>query len=96
MIDSLNRLTTLAYVKTTMAVDSARKKVKEEVESFKNDERGVDGIVVAIILILVVVLLAAIFWDSISALFKSIWEKIFDSNPADFDSGNATPENMPE
>ncbi|MGN0695672.1 MAG: Flp1 family type IVb pilin [Oscillospiraceae bacterium] len=95
MIDSLNRLTTLAYVKTTMAVDSAKKKVKEEVESFKNDERGVDGIVVAIILILVVVLLAAVFWDSISALFKKIWTQIFDTS-TEYDQSKPVADNMPE
>ena len=43
---------------------------------FKNDERGVEGFVVAIVLILIGVLLCALFWDNISGWFTDMWNRI--------------------
>ena len=42
----------------------------------KKDETGVSSIVATVLLILIVVLLAALFWDKISQWFNDTWEKI--------------------
>lgn len=46
------------------------------VDQFKKDETGVSSIVATVLLILIVVLLAALFWDKISQWFNDTWEKI--------------------
>ena len=53
-------------------------------KEFENDERGVGAMVATIIIMLIVVLLAAVFWDSINKWFTEIMEKIFGK-----DTGNA-------
>ena len=45
-------------------------------DQFKKDETGVSSIVATVLLILIVVLLAALFWDKISQRFNDTWEKI--------------------
>lgn len=45
-------------------------------DQFKRDETGVSSIVATVLLILIVVLLAALFWDKISQWFNDTWEKI--------------------
>ena len=45
-------------------------------DQFKKDETGVSSIVATVLLILIVVLLAALFWDKISQWFNETWEKI--------------------
>lgn len=77
MMDALNYASTLMYVKASNAADSIKAKAKKAVKEFREDERGVDGLVVAILLILIVVILASLFWDNIAKIFKEIWEKIF-------------------
>ena len=42
----------------------------------KKDETGVSSIVATVLLILIVVLLAAIFWEKIQEWFNTTWEKI--------------------
>ena len=51
-------------------------KVNRFVNSFKEDERGVSSFVATILLILIVVLLCAIFWEYISQWFETMWNKI--------------------
>lgn len=46
------------------------------IEDFKKDERGVAPIVATILLIVMVVGLAAMFWESLSAWFVEMWNKI--------------------
>lgn len=46
------------------------------VEELKQDETGVSAIVATILLILIVVLLAALFWGKISEWFETMWTKI--------------------
>lgn len=46
-------------------------------KEFENDERGVGAMVATIIIMLIVVLLAAVFWDSINNWFDEIMGKIF-------------------
>ncbi|MBR1702575.1 MAG: hypothetical protein IJ716_11540 [Lachnospiraceae bacterium] len=45
-------------------------------EDLKKDETGVSSIVATVLLILIVVLLAAIFWENIQEWFNTTWEKI--------------------
>ena len=45
-------------------------------DQFKKDETGVSSIVATVLPILIVVLLAALFWDKISQWFNDTWEKI--------------------
>lgn len=45
-------------------------------DQFKKDETGVSSIVATVLLILIVVLLASLFWDKISQWFNDTWEKI--------------------
>ena len=45
-------------------------------DQFKKDETGVSSIVATVLLILIVVLLAALFWDKISQWFNDTWENI--------------------
>ena len=42
----------------------------------KRDERGLSGVVVAILLILIAVLLVVIIWGFLSGWLKEIWDKI--------------------
>jgi flagellin-like protein len=45
-------------------------------DGLKQDESGVSSIVATVLLILIVVLLAAIFWEKIQEWFNTTWEKI--------------------
>lgn len=51
-------------------------------DDFKKDERGVSGIVAAVILVLLAVLLAVFFWNNISTFVSDMWDKI--DTKADF------------
>lgn len=42
----------------------------------KNGEAGVSAIVATVLLILIVVLLASLFWNQISQWFSDTWERI--------------------
>ncbi|MBQ5320067.1 MAG: hypothetical protein J6K17_13330 [Oscillospiraceae bacterium] len=81
MFNKLNDLSVKAYVKATNAVTNAKTKIKNEVKSFTEDERGVDGIIIAVLLLLVAVVLVAVFWEYISEWFGNLWDSIFNSAP---------------
>lgn len=49
-------------------------------EDFFSDERGISGIVAAIILLLIAIVLAAFFWDEISKMVKGWWGQITQNN----------------
>jgi len=65
MLDVLD--TMLFYVKF---------KVMNFVEEIKEDETGVSAFVATVLLILLAVLLAAMFWDKIREWFNSTWDTI--------------------
>ena len=44
--------------------------------SLKNDERGLSGVVVAILLILVAVLAIVLIWGFLSGWLQELWEQI--------------------
>lgn len=60
-MSKLNEMTTLAYVKGSMAVDRAKTKAKSAIVDFNSDERGVEGFVVALILIGIAAIAALVF-----------------------------------
>ena len=51
--------------------------VKKTAMNFGKDERGLSGVVVAVILVLLAVVLLVIFWEQISKLVGDIWIAIF-------------------
>jgi flagellin-like protein len=46
------------------------------VRSFKNDERGLSGVVVAVLLILVAVLAVVMIWGFLSGWLEDLWLRI--------------------
>ena len=55
---------------------AAKEKVCQAVEDLKRDERGLSGIVVAVLLILVAVLAVVMLWGLLKDYITDIWEKI--------------------
>lgn len=55
---------------------NAKSRFTNFVENFKKDEMGVSAIVATVLLILIVVLLAALFWEKIYGWFDSTWKNI--------------------
>ena len=65
MLNKLNKLSVAAYVKaSSFAAD------------LKNDERGLSGVVVAVLLILIAVLAIVMLWGSLSEWLDTLWSKI--------------------
>lgn len=50
--------------------------VAEAVRALKEDERGLSGVVVAILLILVAVLAIILIWGFLSGWLQELWEQI--------------------
>ena len=50
----------------------AQLRVRRFIQEMK-EESGVSGIVAAVILVLLAVLLASMFWDSLKVFFGSLW-----------------------
>lgn len=46
------------------------------VDDIKSDERGVSPVVATVLIILITVLLAGIFWSSLKDWFNTLWERI--------------------
>jgi len=51
-------------------------KVIELVQTLRNDERGLSGVVVAILLILVAVLAIVLIWGFLSGWLQELWDQI--------------------
>ena len=58
---------------------AAQLKVKRFAQEFKEDNRGVSGIVVAVVLVLIAVLFAALFWNKLQEWFNQIWGNVVDT-----------------
>ena len=50
--------------------------IKESVTKFKDDERGLSGVVVAILLILVAVLAVVLIWGLLEGWLGELWDQI--------------------
>lgn len=72
MMEKLNRLSTAAYVKAAMLGADLKRKAKDLWE----DERGLSGVVVAVLLILVAVLAVVFLWDGLKQWLTDMWNKI--------------------
>ena len=55
---------------------AAKEKACQAVEDLKRDERGLSGIVVAVLLILVAVLAVVMLWGLLKGYITDIWEII--------------------
>jgi len=55
------------------------------VRDFRNDERGLSGVVVAILLILVAVLAIVAIWGWLSGWLGELWDRIYGSEFADLE-----------
>lgn len=53
-----------------------KNKVKDAIEDFKNNEMGLSGIVVAVLLILVAVIVIITFRTQLSKFIEQMWQKI--------------------
>lgn len=65
MLNKINQLSVAAYVKAASFF-----------QDFKRDERGLSGVVVAVLLILVAVLAIVMLWGSLSTWLGDLWTKI--------------------
>ena len=65
MLNKINELSVAAYVKTSAFL-----------RGLKSDERGLSGVVVAVLLILVAVLAIVMLWGSLSEWLGELWDKI--------------------
>lgn len=65
MLKKLNDLSIAAYVRGTIFL-----------QNLKKDERGLSGVVVAVLLILVAVLAIVFLWDNLKLWLEHTWESI--------------------
>ena len=65
MLDKLNRLTVAVYLSMTSFV-----------QDLKNDERGLSGVVVAVLLILGAVLALTMIWGLLNGWLSELWDNI--------------------
>ena len=65
MMQKLRDLSTAAYVRGISFI-----------RSFKKDERGLSGIVVGVLLILVAVLAVVLLWDLLGQWIQDLWDRI--------------------
>lgn len=79
MLNKLNSLSTKAYIKGCAAIQN----MKNGAKSFLSDERGLSGVVVAVLLILIAVLLIAAMWGSMKVWLSGLWDKIIGAGGAD-------------
>ena len=75
MLKKLNALSVRAYVKGSAFLSDLRNGGRR----FLDDERGLSGVVVAVLLILIAVLLIAAMWGSLSKWLGGLWSDIVGS-----------------
>ena len=62
--------------KMDMLIETGKLKAKRALRSFMQDERGLSGVVVAVLLILVAVLAVVLLWDYLDKWIEEMWTKI--------------------
>jgi Flp pilus assembly pilin Flp len=72
MLNQWNRLSTAVYVKAVLLAQN----VGAELRELKEDQRGLSGVVVAVLLILVAVLAVVLLWGKLSEWLGTMWDKI--------------------
>ena len=76
MLETVRNMSIALYVKGWEMACACKARVK----AFMEDERGLSGIVVAVMLILIAVLLIGVFWNALSGWLKGIWKKVVDAD----------------
>lgn len=69
MLHQLNRLSTAVYVKAVLLAQN----VGAELRELKEDQRGLSGVVVAVLLILVAVLAVVLLWGQLKEWLETMW-----------------------
>lgn len=69
MVNKINQLSIAAYATVTSFFSCLKSDVK-------NDERGLSGVVVAVLLILVAVLAIVMLWGSLSGWLSDLWGRV--------------------
>ena len=72
MLKKLNQLSAALYIRATLPMLSW----KQEFLALKDDERGLSGVVVSVLLILVAVLAVVFLWGNLSEWLQQLWERI--------------------
>jgi len=72
MLNRLSQLSTAAYVKVVLLAQN----VGAELRELKEDQRGLSGVVVAVLLILVAVLAVVLLWQNLQNWIGTMWQKI--------------------
>lgn len=54
--------------------------VKQSLAELKNDERGLSGVVVAVLLILVAVLAVVMIWKLLGNYIQEVWKRVTDAD----------------
>lgn len=62
--------------KMDMLIETGKLKAKRALRSFMQDERGLSGVVVAVLLILVAVLAVVLLWDYLGRWIEDMWNTI--------------------
>ncbi|MDR2360813.1 MAG: hypothetical protein LBD85_06000 [Oscillospiraceae bacterium] len=78
MIEKIRMFPLMAYLAFTSFVSGLK-------DDLKNDERGLSGVVVAVMLILVAILAVVLIWQFLGEAIEGWWEQITESSP-DFTS----------
>lgn len=58
---------------------NVKNRIIKGVERFKSDEQGLDTFVATVLMILIVVLVASMFWGSIKTWMGELWKKVTDA-----------------
>ena len=82
MMKRLNDLSVSVYFAAAGFITGAKNKVK----GFFSDERGLSGVVVAILLILVAVLAVAAIWAFLGDYIEDLWKRITDTSKDNFNN----------
>lgn len=76
MLKKINGLSTQAYIKAALM----KRKAVEAGKRFMEDDRGLSGVVVAVLLILIAVLATVMLWGSLKDFLKDMWGKVTGSS----------------
>lgn len=81
MLGKINELSTKVYVNAVMA----KQKVVSAGKRFMEDDRGLSGVVVAVLLILIAVLATVMLWGSLKKFLEDMWKQV---SGAKFEGGD--------
>ena len=76
MWNQWNRMSAAVYIKAVLLAQNAGKSLRE----LKEDQRGLSGVVVAVLLILVAVLAVVLLWDQLKVRIENMWKTITDKS----------------